>query len=231
MRWWGEAFFPTRRSTAHFKLLLLTLHTRGLNTRGPPTVPPPPLRLTSVFRVSPTHPPSSHVQVVKLGIQTCLLEPDEGERPSGTGITCSTTATANSSGTCPSGTMSGGNNNSSNGCGCGGSSSSSSVFLESGAGSRAGVGEQALPFGAASVLWELECCAAQALITLMNLNEGRPNHFGVFRASVYVEEIRMLEAKVGKAFRLVVACVGLCAPLLFFCLRRLLVQDVCACCY
>lgn len=46
------------------------------------------------------------------------------------------------------------------------------------------------------MLWELECCAAQALVTLMNLSEGRPNHFGVFRACVYVEEMRMLEAKV-----------------------------------
>ncbi|CAN0491366.1 unnamed protein product, partial [Ectocarpus sp. 12 AP-2014] len=41
-----------------------------------------------------------------------------------------------------------------------------------------------------------ECCAAQALVTLMSLNEGRPNHFGVFRAGVYVQEMRMLEAKI-----------------------------------
>ncbi|CAM9966478.1 unnamed protein product, partial [Ectocarpus sp. 8 AP-2014] len=30
----------------------------------------------------------------------------------------------------------------------------------------------------------------------MSLNEGRPNHFGVFRAGVYVQEMRMLEAKI-----------------------------------
>ncbi|CAN0059388.1 unnamed protein product, partial [Sphacelaria rigidula] len=43
---------------------------------------------------------------------------------------------------------------------------------------------------------ELECCAAQARATLMNLNEGRANHFGVFRACVYVQEMRILEKKV-----------------------------------
>lgn len=59
-----------------------------------------------------------------------------------------------------------------------------------------GGSEEALPLGTASVLWELECCAAQTRVTLMNLNEGRPNHFGVFRAGVYVAEIRMLEEKV-----------------------------------
>lgn len=76
----------------------------------------------------------------------------------------------------------------------------SNIFLEGGAASGGGAfpgAEEALPMGVASVLWELECCAAQTRITLMNLMEGRPNHFGVFRAGVYVEEIRMLEAKVG----------------------------------
>lgn len=79
-------------------------------------------------------------------------------------------------------------------------SRSSNIFLEGGAASGGGAfpgAEEALPIGVASVLWELECCAAQTKITLMNLMEGRPNHFGVFRAGVYVEEIRMLEAKVG----------------------------------
>lgn len=78
----------------------------------------------------------------------------------------------------------------------------SNIFLEGGTASGGGAfpgAEEALPMGVASVLWELECCAAQARITLMNLMEGRPNHFGVFRAGVYVEEIRMLEAKVGFA--------------------------------
>ena len=58
-----------------------------------------------------------------------------------------------------------------------------------------------LPLGVASVLWELECCAAQARVTLMNLNDGRPNHFGVFRAGVYVEEMRLLEEKVRFGWR------------------------------
>ena len=42
---------------------------------------------------------------------------------------------------------------------------------------------------------------AQARVTLMNLNDGRPNHFGVFRAGVYVEEMRMLEEKVRCGWR------------------------------
>lgn len=76
-----------------------------------------------------------------------------------------------------------------------------------GGGAGVGAGEEVLPLGVASVLWELECCAAQARITLMNLNEGRPNHFGVFRAGVCVEEIRMLEEKV-------CVCVHVCVDVL-----------------
>lgn len=69
--------------------------------------------------------------------------------------------------------------------------------MNGGGGAGAGTEEsQQLPLGVASVLWELECCAAQARATLMNLNEGRANHFGVFRACVYVQEMRILEKKV-----------------------------------
>ena len=89
-----------------------------------------------------------------------------------------------------------------------GTRGSNSVFLEGGAAAGGGTStgaEEALPMGVASVLWELECCVGQARITLMNLIEGRPNHFGVFRAGVYVEEIRMLEAKVSAC---VLRCFG-----------------------
>lgn len=65
-----------------------------------------------------------------------------------------------------------------------------------GGGGGGGAADESLPLGVASVLWELECCAAQARVTLMNLSEGRPNHFGVFRAHMYVQETRLLEEKV-----------------------------------
>ncbi|CAN0094307.1 unnamed protein product, partial [Ectocarpus sp. 13 AM-2016] len=182
-------------------------------------------------------------QVVKLGLQTCLLEPEDRGGPSGGGSSGSSgkagggngllvasiggggarcrsssptvsstgctapqsskrsTATSTAGVTTPS--VGGGGSGGGGGAIIVGkprasSSSNSSVFLESGAGGGAGAGgeEALLPLGVASVLWELECCAAQALVTLMSLNEGRPNHFGVFRAGVYVQEMRMLEAKI-----------------------------------
>ncbi|CAM9887074.1 unnamed protein product, partial [Ectocarpus sp. 4 AP-2014] len=180
---------------------------------------------------------------VKLGLQTCLLEPEDRGGPKGGGssgssgkatggnglpvasiggggVRCGSSSptvssvgcTAPPSSKCSTATSTGGVTTPSvggGGSGGGGgaifvgkprasSSNNSSVFLESGAGGGAGPGggEALLPLGVASVLWELECCAAQALVTLMSLNESRPNHFGVFRAGVYVQEMRMLEAKI-----------------------------------
>ncbi|CAM9475646.1 unnamed protein product, partial [Choristocarpus tenellus] len=49
--------------------------------------------------------------------------------------------------------------------------------------------------GIASVLWELECCLVRAHETLTNLQERRPNHFGVFRGALYAREIRVLDTK------------------------------------
>lgn len=103
-------------------------------------------------------------QVVKLGLQTCMAEPEE-DRIGTTG-------------------RDGGN----------GSAPMSNPNTQAPA--AGAIVEKPLPPGVASVLWELECCAAQARVTLMNLSEGRPNHFGVFRACVYVEEMRILETKV-----------------------------------
>eukprot|EP00903_Cladosiphon_okamuranus_P005550 g5526.t1 len=141
-------------------------------------------------------------QVVKLGLKTCLVEPEDREYPGNTTNTNATPSVPSSVGAAGAGAVAGTGNAAGGGSRTAvvgktrASIPSSTVFLESGVGGAGGAGEEALPLGVACVLGELECCAAQSLVTLMNLSEGRPNHFGVFRACVYVQEIRMLEAKI-----------------------------------
>ncbi|CAN0024288.1 unnamed protein product, partial [Discosporangium mesarthrocarpum] len=59
-----------------------------------------------------------------------------------------------------------------------------------------GVGEEPLPTEVASVLWDLECCMGRAHETLISLQDRRPNHFGIFRVSIYAQELCMLDMEI-----------------------------------
>lgn len=174
-----------------------------------------------------------HLQVIKLGLSTCMTEPDErvgsgnssamigesvgkaapgGPSPSSSSSSSSSTnaggalllPSSSSSGSLPSSsTLAAGAPSSISSLvgvmvsGSASSGSRSGAVSGGSTGTGGGGGpEESLPLGTAAVLWELECCVAYARLTLMNLNEGRANHFGVFRAGVYVKEMCMLEEKV-----------------------------------